>query len=390
MRITKQPSGGRGEYEIADRAGRLTPSDLVNRALTLRVTDLEFPTGVELGTQGGKRRLRRQPGVEMQVPRQLAAVLMLPKPVRDEQRMEGGRPVLQTDRYIIDDIELEDVERVRGNAFRATARIVNYSNQAYQAEQLNVASRFADVKRVWSQSARLPDEIRELVNRHRELVNAGAAIPEEAERVVRDLQRGLSSRAPDIGIAYAAETDVLPGLLDALGQPIQNYLVDDPQEIDVEQTEIRRREIVRWRQQVARRGPASVRFRRDVRRAYRDTCIVCGLKLPSTVVNQNPGIDAAHILPWAKYDLDVVSNGVAVCKLHHWAFDESLIVVEYSDGAYSLAANPRLATMDPNTFTIDFIQPYLGPIDESRLPRIKQNRPRPEYLAELRTLLEGE
>jgi len=49
VRITKQPSGGRGEYEIANAWGRIRPVDLLSRALVLRVGDIEFATGVELG-----------------------------------------------------------------------------------------------------------------------------------------------------------------------------------------------------------------------------------------------------------------------------------------------------------------------------------------------------
>ena len=53
---------------------------------------------------------------------------------------------------------------------------------------------------------------------------------------------------------------------------------------------------------------------------------LCGLHLPRTSVNASAGVDAAHILPWADYDLDHVCNGICLCKHHHWAFDEGLLV----------------------------------------------------------------
>ena len=57
-------------------------------------------------------------------------------------------------------------------------------------------------------------------------------------------------------------------------------------------------------------------------------------------------MDAAHILPWAGYDLDVVSNGLCFCKHHHWAFDEGLILL-------SAGAGPTLIRMLPPVNTTD-------------------------------------
>lgn len=41
------------------------------------------------------------------------------------------------------------------------------------------------------------------------------------------------------------------------------------------------------------------------------------------------GVDAAHILAWYAYDLDVVPNGITLCKLHHWAFDAAIMLPFY-------------------------------------------------------------
>lgn len=60
-------------------------------------------------------------------------------------------------------------------------------------------------------------------------------------------------------------------------------------------------------------------FRQRVLHAYRDRCALCRLK-------HRELLDAAHILP----DSDpmgepVVPNGLALCKLHHAAFDQDII-----------------------------------------------------------------
>jgi putative restriction endonuclease len=60
-------------------------------------------------------------------------------------------------------------------------------------------------------------------------------------------------------------------------------------------------------------------FRERVLNAYRSQCALCRLK-------HRELLDAAHIIPDHEKDgLPVVNNGMALCKLHHAAFDQSII-----------------------------------------------------------------
>jgi len=60
-------------------------------------------------------------------------------------------------------------------------------------------------------------------------------------------------------------------------------------------------------------------FRERVLRAYRETCAVCSLRHAEL-------LDAAHILPDTHPRGEpIVPNGLALCKLHHAAFDSNLI-----------------------------------------------------------------
>lgn len=60
-------------------------------------------------------------------------------------------------------------------------------------------------------------------------------------------------------------------------------------------------------------------FRQRVLRAYRTTCAVCRL-------HHEELLDASHILPDGHpRGLPVVPNGLALCKLHHAAFDADII-----------------------------------------------------------------
>jgi predicted restriction endonuclease len=158
------------------------------------------------------------------------------------------------------------------------------------------------------------------------------------------------------------------------------------EEVDPEEVEIRRRTVKEWKRWANSRGAASAKFRLAVRQAYGSTCIVCGLHLPATSFNATPGVDAAHILPWSEYDLDETFNGLCLCKLHHWAFDEGLIIIRHEDGSYLVdvpedVVNGMRAVAG---FSIDELLRHAGPINEVRLPARVRDRPRPDLLEMLR------
>ena len=64
-------------------------------------------------------------------------------------------------------------------------------------------------------------------------------------------------------------------------------------------------------------------FRKEVLRAYDRSCAICGYNgcLGSTPF----GLEAAHIKWHALGGQDVVPNGLALCSLHHKAFDRGAI-----------------------------------------------------------------
>lgn len=75
--------------------------------------------------------------------------------------------------------------------------------------------------------------------------------------------------------------------------------------------------------------PRSPQFRQAVLGAYACRCAMCGIQLEL--------VDAAHIVPHAHpQGLDIVSNGLALCSLHHRSFDTGLLYVQ-SD--YSIHLN---------------------------------------------------
>lgn len=61
-------------------------------------------------------------------------------------------------------------------------------------------------------------------------------------------------------------------------------------------------------------------FRQAIIEAYGFKCAVCGLKIKSPD-NFQWEVEAAHIVPHSLNGKDDIWNGLALCRLHHWAFD---------------------------------------------------------------------
>lgn len=74
-------------------------------------------------------------------------------------------------------------------------------------------------------------------------------------------------------------------------------------------------------------------FRAQVLVAYERTCAICRLKHAEL-------LDAAHIIPDTHADgVAAVSNGLALCKIHHAAYDQNFIGI---DGGYRVHVNAEL------------------------------------------------
>lgn len=77
----------------------------------------------------------------------------------------------------------------------------------------------------------------------------------------------------------------------------------------------------RYAATIARRRLHQVMFRGRVLLAYRERCAICRLEEPSL-------LDASHIVEDAYGGEPVVTNGMALCSIHHRAFDRDLIGVD--------------------------------------------------------------
>lgn len=76
----------------------------------------------------------------------------------------------------------------------------------------------------------------------------------------------------------------------------------------------------------ATRQVRSQAFSDLVKRAYSQRCAICGEGRKDA--RDRPEVQAAHIYPVEKEGPDDVRNGLALCRLHHWAFDGALLGVD--------------------------------------------------------------
>lgn len=78
-------------------------------------------------------------------------------------------------------------------------------------------------------------------------------------------------------------------------------------------------------------------FRRAIVKAYDHRCAICGIRV--ITADGHTAVAAAHIIPWNISHLDDPTNGMALCHLCHWSFDEGITGVT---GTYTVMASPQL------------------------------------------------
>lgn len=113
------------------------------------------------------------------------------------------------------------------------------------------------------------------------------------------------------------------------------------------------------------------RFRERVLQAYRECCAICRLK-------HRELLDASHILPDRHPEGEpTVSNGIALCKLHHAAYDRNILGIRPD-----LAIEVRTDVLEEvdGPMLLHGLKGFQG----ARLviPARTEDRPNPDFLAE--------
>jgi putative restriction endonuclease len=66
-------------------------------------------------------------------------------------------------------------------------------------------------------------------------------------------------------------------------------------------------------------------FRKAIVTAYDHRCSICGIRMRTP--DGHTAVDGAHIIPWSVSKNDQPQNGISLCKLCHWTFDEGMISI---------------------------------------------------------------
>ncbi len=155
------------------------------------------------------------------------------------------------------------------------------------------------------------------------------------------------------GLTFTVAVDVLP-------EAARNCSYPEPEE-DV----LRRRYITsEIRIRLHQRG-----FREKVIAAYRSQCAFCKLRYGEL-------LDAAHIIPDNEPDsLPTIDNGMALCKLHHAAFDSFLVGV---DPDFRIHVRPDVLEEEDGPMLVH----GLKELHRARiiLPRVESQWPNRDYL----------
>lgn len=115
-------------------------------------------------------------------------------------------------------------------------------------------------------------------------------------------------------------------------------------------------------------------FRQAVIEAYGFKCAVCGLKInsPDTLSWE---VQAAHIVPHRCKGRDDIFNGIALCRIHHWAFDVGWFTL-LDD--YKIKTAPELAHLPMDFGHVegyDFLRTFANRADAICLPGCRDIRP---------------
>lgn len=119
------------------------------------------------------------------------------------------------------------------------------------------------------------------------------------------------------------------------------------------------------------RAVPDARFRSSGEHAHHGRCAVCGTALKL--------VDAAHIIPVSdpRGD-DDVTNGLALCRLHHAAYDTGLIGVRAD---YGIVLNSTAATRLRQVGLDGGLPEFQGALPPTiRIPNVREVRPDPAKL----------
>ena len=391
MNIALRPSGGRGEYELAGRQGELHVHDLYGLPMSV-----EILPGVVINARShcilsdGKPRIRQRQDYKNAHPASLiAAAMLLPQP-RRERAITHGAVLLQRREFVIQTIRIDVVRSATSVLIRPV--IVRIENADGLRLDINFAERMARVLRVWTAAATGTNPVSEAVRAHATAFSSAASSQAQLvgayARLYSALRRPQGDLLPIVEAHFKLGTLSGPSVGDISAEVADEDFAED---VHISAAEARVERVRQWRLS-AIRGAAAAGFRRNVRDAYNWRCLFSGQRLPRTEATVTAGVDAAHILPWSRFDIDATRNGLCLSKQCHWAFDSGVFRLSFDEPEkrYILSIPKHVPPAAKESgFDLEPFQAIVGPIPRNRLPANEALWPSPDYIGELNKFLDG-
>lgn len=357
--------------------------DVFDRQIILELLPgLRFPTNnLVLHTQGKPRIRLIDQHSDSHLYLILAAILLLPKPKREIGATPGGKLQIYRDNFSVMSIPFDVVELSKTELVISPTQIV-LSNSTFDSVRLDVIERLRIVMACWESASKQSSALADAVIQHRD-----AFFKQDVKEIIYAAKSiRLGNIDPDDPLRHVTKDLNLPNLDELMWLGIHATETEEAMALGEENLEelreAARKRLKVW-QQVALRGAAGVKFSNDVRQAYDHTCLFTGMRLPKTPETGSSGVDAAHILPWAKYDLNSVSNGLCLSKLCHWAFDAGILQLIYDGPTSSYGIALSAAALDAESagiLKLNGLKDIQGIVSTSLLPKDNANWPNPSFL----------
>lgn len=383
MRIALRTSGGRGEYEAAGVDEKRRVHDVLDRPIVI-----EMLPGVRIHTGNRIKKVQGKPRVRLENIKSdkhlyliLAAVLLLPKPKREIGITPAGKLQIYENNFSVSSIPFDLVE-INLNELVICPTQLLLSNSSSVTVRLDVVERMRIILTAWSVAENAPDSpIRTILLAHKNAFYEDSII----DLTIAAQSLRLNNPELDDPLIYALRQLGAPGLEDFTWMGVHSIENEEAQvlgEVNLDDArEVARNRIKKWRQ-VAERGTEGKKFSEAVKSAYNNTCLISGYRLPKTDFTGASGVDAAHILPWAEYNINSIQNGICLNKLAHWAFDAGIIKIspQPNDQYIVSITNTALHAEQIGQIDLEIFRPYEGNISSSLLPKDKASWPDSSFL----------
>ncbi|CDH43254.1 MAG: HNH endonuclease [Candidatus Competibacteraceae bacterium] len=377
MRIALRTSGGRGEYEVAGSHGSITVSDIIDFHIQLQMLPNQF-----IDTNNYIRRVQGKPRIRLSDQKQdqhiyltIADILLMPKPKRELSKTPGGKLQLTENNYSISSIQF-DIIKKGTNLISIQPTDIVLENSDRDLARIDILERLRIILDVWGRLSTENDELSNKIKNHKIAIFSGnirnVIISAGEIRKLFDINDPLK----EILIKY----NIISEYSYWMGVHREDVELSIIEEDLTNPREAAMNRIKRWRLQ-ASRGSKGDKFSREVKAVYNNKCLFTGYYLPKSIYFNTSGVDSAHILPWAEYDLNSVSNGLCLSKLCHWAFDSGILVLKPSSSSYELSiSEAALQAEKEGMISLEGFKLLEGKIPTSRLPADKKNWPSPYFI----------